>query len=294
MVAHGTAALLFAIRAVVLTVGETDPSVLAGVRSLGADTVVTFARPSLAASAAASAAGLAYVPFLSVSDVDGLLYDSGALAALRAIPGIAGFHYRDEDVIEGYTPAAEQERAYAILKGLFPGALVLYATRLDLVAADPAYLDAYFRPQFTDLVAPYFYPVGTTPLGPYQESDPWEQRLASLLEPLAAKMPAGQAVLPVLQAFEQSGYPVGPEIAPRQMEVYRAIWPDTADVAAFWWGSGVPEPLTGLAERPLLRSGFTRLFLGLPPKPLPRAVPERGGPGRAGLGDASRGYNRRP
>jgi hypothetical protein len=275
MVAHGTAALLFAIRAVVLTVGETDPSVLEGVRGLGADTVVTFARPSLAASAAASAAGLAYVPFLSVSDIDRLLYDPASLSALRAIPGVAGFHYRDEDVVEGYTPAGEQERAFAILKALLPGKVVLYATRLDLVAADPVYLDTYFRPQFTDLVAPYFYPVGTTPLGAYQQSDPWEERLASLLQALSARMTPGQGVLPVLQAFEQTGFPVGPDLAPRQMEVYRSVWPDTADVAAFWWGSGVPGPLAGLEARPLLRSGFARLFLGLPPKPLPRVVPER-------------------
>jgi len=274
-VAHGAAAVLFAIRAVVLTVGETDPSVLGGVRALGADTIVTDARPSLAASAAASAAGLAYVPFLSVSDVDRLLYDAAALDALRSIPGIAGFHYRAEDVIEGYTRPEDQQRAYAILKALFPGALVLYATRLDLVASDPAYLDGYFRPQFTDLVAPYFYPVGTTPLGVYRESDPWEERLASLLEALAARVAPGQGVLPVLQAFEQEGFPVGPELASRQMAVYRTIWPETPDVAAFWWGAGVPYVLTGLEGRPLLRSGFTRLFLGLPPKPVPRAVPAR-------------------
>src|SRR5206468_1639911 len=140
----GTAALLFAIRAVVLTVGEEDPSVLQGVRALGADTVVTFARPSAAAAAAAAGAGLKYIPFLSVSDVDRLLGDPGALSRLGAISGIAGFHYRDEDVIEGYTPAAEQQRAYAILKGIFPGAIVLYATRLDPVATDPVYLDGYF------------------------------------------------------------------------------------------------------------------------------------------------------
>ena len=269
------AALLFAVRAVVLTVGEEDPGVLEGVRALGADTVVTFARPSAAAAAAASAAGLQYVPFLSVRDVDRLVTDPEALAALKAIPGIAGFHYRDEDVVEGYTPADEQRRAYTILKALFPAAPVLYAVRLDPVATDPAYLDGYFHPEFADVVAPYFYPVGTTLLGDYQENDAWPERLASLLMPLAARMPAGKTVLPVLQAFEQTGFPVGPDFGERQLEVYRAVWPDAAGIAAFWWGGGTAEPLTGLSDRPALASGFTRIFLGLAPKPLPRVVPER-------------------
>ncbi|HEY1435623.1 MAG TPA: hypothetical protein VGG65_09625 [Thermoanaerobaculia bacterium] len=278
MMGHGAAGLLLAIRAVVLTTGEQDPNVLAGVRALGADTVVTFARPSAAASSAASAAGLYYVPFLSVRDVDLLLDDPDALAAVRAIPGIAGFHYRDEDVIEGYTPASEQERAYAILKALFPGLPVLYAIRLDPIATDPGYLDGYVRPQFADAVAPYFYPVATTVLGEYQESDPWEARLLSLLVPLAARLPPGKTVLPVLQGFEQIGFPVGPEFAARQAEVYRAVWPDAADVAAFAWSVGMGEPLVGLSERPALRTGFERLFLGLAPKPAARVVPER--PGR--------------
>src|SRR5215470_14200405 len=116
-----------ALRVVVLTVGEADPEVLAGVRALGADTVVTFARPTEAASLAAAAAGLRYIPFLSVQDVDRIASDPASLAALRSIPGIAGFHYYDEAVLEGYTPAEEQGRAYVTLKALFPDALVLYA-----------------------------------------------------------------------------------------------------------------------------------------------------------------------
>jgi hypothetical protein len=274
MDARGPIALLWALRAVVLTVGEEDPNVLAGVRSLGADTVVTFARPGAAASAAATAAGLHYVPFLSTRDVDNLLWDQGALDALRGIPGIAGFHYRDEDVVEGYTAAAAQQRAYAILKALFPDALVLYATRLDPVA-DPAYLDDYFRPEFSDFVVPYFYPVGTTILGGEQESDAWEDRLASLLTPLSQRMPPGKGVLPVLQAFEQIGYPVGPAFAQRQFDVYRSIWPATQDVAAFWWGEGSGGPLVGLAYRPGLQSSFRRLFAGLLPRPGTRVVPGR-------------------
>jgi hypothetical protein len=278
MMALGAATLLLAIRAVVLTVGEDDPSVLEGVRAMGADTVVTFARPSAAASAAAGAAGLAYVPFLSVRDIDRLLFDPDALVALRAIPGIAGFHYMDEDVVEGYTPPEEQARAYAILKALFPGALVLIATRLDPVASDPGYLDGYFRPEDTDLVAPYFYPVGTTPIGDFTEQDGWEERLASLLVPIAARMPAGKAVLPVLQAFEQEGFPVGPELAARQFAVYQSVWPDTADIAAFWWGGGAANGLAGLSQRPELQDAFTRLFLGLAPRRPVRVVPERPSP----------------
>ncbi len=275
MDARGPIVLLWAIRAVVLTVGEEDPDVLAGVRGLGADTVVTTARPSLAASAGARVAGLRYLPFLSTRDVDNLLWDQSALDALRAIPGIAGFHYRDEDVVEGYTPAAEQQRAHAILKALFPDALVLYATRLDLVATDPAYLERYFRPEFSDFVVPYFYPVGTTILGDERENDPWEDRLASLLAPLSERMPPGKGVLPVLQAFEQIGYPVGPAFAQRQFDVYRRIWPGTRDVAAFWWGEGDEGPLVGLAYRPGLQSSFRRFFAGLLPRPGTRVVPGR-------------------
>ena len=72
MDARGPVVLLWAMRAVVLTVGEEDPQVLAGVHALGADTVVTTARPSLAAAARAREAGLAYIPFLSTQDVDRL------------------------------------------------------------------------------------------------------------------------------------------------------------------------------------------------------------------------------
>ncbi|HTR01669.1 MAG TPA: hypothetical protein VMN82_00615 [Thermoanaerobaculia bacterium] len=267
--------LLAALHVVVLTVGETDPAVLSAVRALGADTVVTFARPSAAASAAAAAAGLRYVPFLSMADVDALVADPEKLAALQAIPGIGGFNYHDEAVVEGYTPAEEQERAYGILKGLFPEAVVLYATRLDLVGLDAGYLDGYFRPDATDLVAPYFYPVGTTMLGVFGEGDEWEAVLTALLAPLAARTPAGKKVLPVLQAFAQQGYPVGPGFPDRQLEVYRRYWPDVDDLAAFWWGVPGGGLLTGLSGVPGLRSGIQRLFLGLPPKPEPRLVPAR-------------------
>src|SRR5437016_14374507 len=60
------------VRAVVVTRGEEDPSVAAGIHSIGGNTMVTFARPSAAASSAARAAGIAYVAFLSTRDVDRL------------------------------------------------------------------------------------------------------------------------------------------------------------------------------------------------------------------------------
>jgi hypothetical protein len=272
----GAMAVLEALHIVVLSVDERDPGVLDGVRALGANTVVTFARPSAEAAAAAAGAGLDYVPFLSVSDIDALLADPDRVEALRAIPGIAGFHYFDDRVVEGYTPADEQERAYAILKAFFPDALVLYATRLDLVALDPGYLDAYFRPDATDLVAPYFYPVGTTTLGHFEEGDAWRAQLSALLAPVAARMSAGRSVLPVLQAFEQSGFPVGARFPSQQLEVYREFWPDLEDVAAFWWGNPADTTLVGLFDEPALCSGVARLFLGLPPpSPGTRAVPPR-------------------
>ena len=263
-----TGTVLAVLHVVVLTVGERDPGVLAGVRALGANAVVTFARPSAEASAAAAAAGLTYVPFLSVRDVDALLTDPDAVHALRQIPGIAGFHYYDEDVVEGHTPADEQERTYAILKALFPEALVFYAMRLDLVSLEPGYLDAYFGSGAADFVAPYFYPVGTTTLGLFEEEDAWRGQLAALLAPLAARMGEGQKVLPVLQAFEQRGFPVGARFPARQLEVYREFWPDLEDVAAFWWGDPADATLIGLFDEPALRAGVTRLFRDLPP-PVP-------------------------
>ncbi len=223
MDARAPIAVLWAMRAVVLTVGEEDPNVIAGCRALGADTVVTTARPSLAAARLAEAAGLRYIPFLSTRDVDRLLTDSEYRAEVRAIPGIAGFHYMNDQIVEGYTSAFEQERAYTILKSLFPAAIVIHPTRLDLLATDATFADLYVRPEFTDYVAPYFYPVASTVLGPQQEDDPWEERLAYLLGLLQPRIPSGKPVLPVLQAFEQDGYPVGPDLASRQLDVYRRV-----------------------------------------------------------------------
>ena len=194
---------------------------------------------------------------------------------MRAIPGIFGFQYFDEDVPEGYASPATQERAYTILKELFPAALVLYATRLDPIATDPTYLDLYFRPEYTDLVTPYFYPVGTTALGTQEEGDAWEARLRSLLTPVRARTPEGKDVLPVLQGFEQTGYPVGASFPLRQLGVYREFWPESRNVAAFWWGGPFAGPLFGLSDRPVLRNAFRRLFGGAPVRPSPCVLPRR-------------------
>jgi len=263
------------IRAVVVTQGEEDPSVAEGIRALGANTIVTFARPSAAASEAALRAGLGYVAFLSSADVERLRRDPLLVDSLRAIEGLRGFHYYDEAVAEGYTCPETQQRTYATLKAFFPDALVLYATRLDPISRDPAYLDEFYRPQYTDMVAPYFYPVGTTVLGTQTEDDPWEARLADLLTRLARLTPPGKRILPVLQAFEQIGYPVTGRIGARQRAVYEAVWPDVRDVAAFAWNVSPAEPLEGLAQRPILFDGFRRLFGGSPIRPQPCVAPWR-------------------
>ncbi len=265
-----------ALHIVVVSVGEQDPTVLSDVRALGADTVVTCTRPSAESAAAAAAAGLRYMPFLSVNDVYALMFDSDRVQALRAIPNLTGFHYCDEDVLEGYTPADEQQQAYSILKALFPDAFVLYTTRLDLVALEPTYLDAFFRPDATDIVGTFFYPVGTTTLGTFGEDDAWRDQLRALLSPLAQRLPDGKKVLPVLQGFEQQGFPVGARFLFDQLEVYREFWPDLEDMSVFWWGDPVESTLIGLFNEPDLRSGTARLFFGLnPPAPEPRVVGPR-------------------
>ena len=50
-------------------------------------------------------------------------------------------------------------------------AVLVYPTRLDPIVWSPDFLDRFFRPEFTDLVTPYFYPVGTTVIGEARETD---------------------------------------------------------------------------------------------------------------------------
>ena len=187
------------------------------------------------------------------------------ISAIAAVPSFAGFHYLDDGVEEGFTAPQIQGRAYAALKRLFPGKLVLYPLRLDL-ASDPSWLDDYFRPEFTDLVVPYFYPVGRTPLGVYSYGDDWDAVLSSLLAGLRDRMPPRKGVLPVLQGFQQEGFAVQEEGFPRrQMDAYAALWPGVRNVAAFAWFDVFANaiPLSGMARSPALQSGFRRLFESL-------------------------------
>jgi hypothetical protein len=258
-----------ALRAVVVAAGEDDAGVLAEVAGLGANTLVTTTPPRRSTALAAAAAGLRYIAQVSTQEVQALYRDPGRAARWRAMPGLGGFHYLDESVLEGYATPLTQERTYGILKELFPHLFAVYATRLDPITWDAGYLDAYYRPEFTDLVTPYFYPVGSTVLGPHQDHDSWERTLRSLLAPLAARTPADKPVLPVLQAFEQPGYPAGGALPLRQLQVYREFWPEADNAAAFWWGGGLDETLLGFSEHPMLTRGVRQLFGSTPARAAP-------------------------
>ncbi len=264
-----------ALRAVVVIAGEDDPAVLRSVAALGANLVATQTPPRASTAAAASAAGLGYLPRVSMRDVDRLMRDAAYRAEVRAMTALAGFHYIDLDVAEGFALPSTQALAYGTLKTLFPDLAVLYATRLDPIATQPGYLAAYYRPEFTDFVTPYFYPVGATPLGVFEESDPWEDRLRSLLSPLAAATPPGKPLLPVLQAFEQIGHPAGGGLPRRQRAVYAEFWPDDANAALFWWGGPIDEPLLGISDLPSIARGVRSLFGAAPARPAPCALPPR-------------------
>ena len=262
-----------ALRAVVLFQGESDPAVARAIAALGANTVASLNPPDSAAGANLAAAGLRYVACIFVRDVERLPFDPAAIERLRAIPALAGLEYFDDRVTEGYASPDTQARAYGILKSLFPELLVLYATRLDTVATDPAYLDGFFRPEFTDLLVPYFYPVGNTTLGPQQQSDPWEDRLRAVLAPVAARTPTGKGIFPVLQAFEQAGYPVSGGLLRRQVEIYAELWPANSNAALFAWTAG--DSSRGMDESPVIRRAAAALFGMAPSPPVPCLLPTR-------------------
>ena len=264
-----------ALRAVVVVDGAEDPSVAAAIRLTGANTFVTQSFPTAGAAAAASGAGLRYVARLTIGEIQRLRTEPNLLTSVRALPGLAGFEYLDTDVVEGFSLPSTQRLAYDTLKRLFPSALVVTATRLDPIAWQPGYLDAYFRPEFSDIVIPYYYPVGTTLLGSRQEDDAWENDLRGLLRPLANRIPPGKELLPVLQGFEQDGYPLDAGFAARQWSVYREIFPENSNVAAFWWGGGAEKSLTGMSARPMLLAAFRRLFGTAPSRRAPCVAPGR-------------------
>lgn len=253
------------VRMMVFEREDQDPAAWAAIRDLGANVVATLRPPSRELDELASAAGLTYLAYLTTVEVEALARDAAQIAEVRSHRSLAGFYYLDSSVPEGFTAPETQQHAYSTLKQLFPDKLVLYPTRLDPIAWSFDFLDRYFRPEFTDLVTPYFYPVGTTILGEAREEDAWQQRLTELVSALATRVPAEKGVLPVLQGFEQVGYPVSPHFLSRQLAVYRAWRPDVSNAAVFAWKFSPAEtgPLIEIAGRPDLQRGVCHLFTGM-------------------------------
>lgn len=247
--------------AIVNRIHEREDTVLAAVRTLGANTLVTNSNPDPETARAARTAGLFYIAAMTTDDLERAESDPAFRALLESAHPLAGVYYEDDRVLEGYTDVESQAVAYARVKKLYPCALALHPTRLDLIAWDPGFLSGYFRPDFTDLVTPYYYPVGTTTLGTAVEEDPWEPRLESLLLALAARVPAGMGVLPVLQGYEQVGFPVSSRFPSRQMNVYARVWPENQNAAALHWGrTALDSPLVGFGFLPELQNGLKDLF----------------------------------
>ena len=257
------------LRVLVIFDRERETEAIPAARGLGANAVVTHSPPDEATAALARSAGVGYIPYLSTAAIDRAWEDPAARARYAAMKGVGGIYFEDDDVdlIEGYTSVGDQTRAYQRLKELFPRALAIHPTRLDLMLLDAGYLDAIYRPDLTDVVTPYYYPVGTTFFGSFGEHDAWDGLLEPMLRELARRTPAGKPLLPVLQGFEQLGFPVGTDFLPAQFEVYRRVWPDNENAAVFDWGDSPdpkPEsPLVGLAFRPALMAGTRRLLRSL-------------------------------
>ena len=252
------------LRVVVLEREDQDAAAWTAIAATGANVVATLKAPSPGTDAVASAAGLDYLAFLTTAEIESFAADPVRIAEARSERKLAGFYYWDAEAVEGFTTPQAQQRAYTTLKNLFPDKIVLYPTRLVPIAQQTGFLDDYFRPEFTDLVTPYFYPVGTTVLGQAQESDAWEDRLAGLLSEMARRVPESKGVLPVLQGFQQDGYPVGARFPLRQMSVYRRFWPDLSNAAIDAWRFEQPQPpLVELADLPILQRGVCVLFADL-------------------------------
>jgi hypothetical protein len=255
------------LRALVVFHRERETDAIAAARGLGANVVVTHSAPDEATAAAARAAGVGYIAYLSTAEIDRAWEDPAVHARYAAMRGVGGVYFEDADVLEGYTSVEDQARAYRRLKELFPRALAIHPTRLDPILFDAEYLDAIYRPELTDVVTPYYYPVGTTLFGWFSEGDAWSGMLEPMLRELAGRTPAGKPILPVLQGFEQEGFPVGAAFVAEQFDAYRGVWPGNQSAAIFEWG-GSPDPspdspLVGLAFRPELAAGTRRLFRAL-------------------------------
>lgn len=247
---------------------EPDPAAWEAMRDRGANTVAILRAPSAEIERLAGGAGLRYLAFLTTEEIATLPDDASRISEIRAEHALAGFYYWDSEVLEGFTTPEAQRQAYSTLKFLFPDKLVLYPTRLDPIAWSPDFLDRYFRPEFTDLVTPYFYPVGTTILGEAREADDWRARLDGLLAALASRIPRGKGLLPVLQGFEQQSYPISSYFLAEQFASYRRFWPDVPNAAVFAWELGSPDsaPLIEIAGRPDLERDVCSLFRGLSPR----------------------------
>ena len=247
---------------------EPDPAAWEAMRDRGANTVAILRPPQAAIDRLAGGAGLRYLAFLTTEEIATLPDDASRISEIRAEHALAGFYFWDSQVLEGFTSPEAQGQAYSTLKLLFPDKLVLYPTRLDPIAWSPDFLDRYFRPEFTDLVTPYFYPVGTTILGEAHEADDWRARLDGLLSDLASRIPRGKGLLPVLQGFEQQGYPISSYFLAEQFASYRRFWPDVPNAAVFAWELGSPDsaPLVEIAGRLDLERGVCNLFRGLSPR----------------------------
>jgi hypothetical protein len=244
---------------------DPDAADWSAIRNLGANVVATLRPPSAQTDELASAAGLTYLAFLTTDEISILSRDASRIAQIRAERSLLGFYFWDAQVTEGFTTPEAQQQAYSTLKLLFPEKLVLYPTRLDPIVWNADFLDRYFRPEFTDLVTPYFYPVGTTVLGEAREGDAWQGRLGGLLSALASRTPPGKGLLPVLQGFEQQGYPVSTHFLADQLAVYRNFWPNLSNATVFAWKVSAAEsgPLIEIAGRPDLQEGVCNLFRGL-------------------------------
>jgi hypothetical protein len=247
-------------RGVVVQNAERTGDALAAAVRLSANTLVTHALPDRATGEAAVAARLRYLAWMTTAQIETAAAGPDSRARFASVPGLTGVYYEDESVPEGYTAAEDQRRAYETLKRLRPGLLVLHPLRLDPIAWDPGYLDRVFRPEFTDMITPYFYPVGSTVLGSFRQEDAWEDTLTPLLAEVERRAP-GKPVVAVLQGFEQVGYPVTADLLSRQAAAYRSVWPALAGAAVFEWGlSAADAPLVGMGFRPKISAGSGRLF----------------------------------
>jgi hypothetical protein len=249
------------LRVIDLESADQDPAAGSAIRDLGANAVTVSRPPSREADEIVTAAGLTYFALLTTDEIAILSRDASRIAEIRGERSLLGFYFWDAQVVEGFTTPEAQQQGYSTLKLLFPEKLVLYPTRLDPIAWNPDFLDRYFRPEFTDLVTPYFYPVGTTILGEAREEDAWRARLGGLLSTLASRIPPGKGLLPVLQGFEQQGYPVSTHFLADQFAVYRSFWPNLSNAIVFAWK--LSPPLVGIAGRPDLQEGACNLFRSL-------------------------------